>query len=111
MPELGEPRVHVDIRLAADALQKRRQRDVAADVHQQFRAFGDFQEPWQGRSDAPFTATADQHRALAESEPPCHYAEPLGIDRLLEARDLPGRINAGLRRDLLDEIDVESKPP
>ena len=60
VPELRVSRIEIEVRLAAEASHQRVEREMAADVQQQVRAFGDIQELAIGEATRHRTAVVDE---------------------------------------------------
>ena len=107
VPELREPRVEVDVGPALDSLEESLLVEVPADVDQQYGAVGDV-EKLVVRHPARLLALAvDERSRTGQAEPLDDGTEVGQVDRALEVGRLAVLVYAGLRCDLLYEVDVE----
>ena len=110
VPYLGESGVEVDEDLQPRSREQRLAPQVAADVDEQVGALDEREKLGEREAERLWALTADQSRRALEAELTNDPLEERCVERLLESGGPAFGVDAGLRRDLLDEVNGVTEP-
>ena len=109
MPELGEPRIEIEIGLLANPALQRVEPEVAGDVQQQVRRLGHVQQLAVREAAGPRSVVADEGRRVRQTFLAHHVLEVGYVRALREGHRLTAIVRAVLRGNLLDVIDLQAQ--